>query len=216
MDFLSSIFDPKNFAGITGLLDRMGPAMSFQPQPQPQSAATAMSPQPVDQSSPLDNAQWPYGPVGAPSEANAQLPANATPTSGVAPMGLVPPSMDGPMNFLGGVRDKINDNSNMLLGLAAGLAGGRNWGDGISKGMTLAMQGGQPSIASLEMVFFHSCGRSVVRLILGRQIDHDRRRKTPDALQARAIRQSRWPTEGLEEMRLLSPWKPCWMVRPRR
>ena len=141
MDFLSSIFDPKNFAGITGLLDRMGPAMSFQPQPQ--SAATAMSPQPVDQSSPLDNAQWPYGPVGAPSEANAQLPANATPTSGVAPMGLVPPSMDGPMNFLGGVRDKINDNSNMLLGLAAGLAGGRNWGDGISKGMTLAMQGGQ-------------------------------------------------------------------------
>lgn len=47
------------------------------------------------------------------------------------------------MNFLGGVRDKINDNSNMLLGLAAGITGGRGWGDGISKGLSLAMQGGQ-------------------------------------------------------------------------
>jgi hypothetical protein len=47
------------------------------------------------------------------------------------------------MNFLGGVQDKINDNSNMLLGLAAGIAGGRNMGDGLSKGLTLAMTGGQ-------------------------------------------------------------------------
>lgn len=149
MDFLSSMFDPKNFAGVTGLLNRMGPVMSLQPQQQPAAfglggpAAPAMLPQSADQPSPLDSAQWPYGPTGAPSDANARLPENAAPTSGIAPMGLVPPSLDGPMNFLGGVRDKINDNSNMLLGLAAGIAGGRNWGDGISKGLSLAMQGGQ-------------------------------------------------------------------------
>lgn len=149
MDFLSSMFDPKNFAGITGLLDRLGPGASLPVPQQPAAfglagpAAPAMLPQPADQPSPLDSAQWPYGPTGAPSDANARLPANAAPTSGIAPMGLAPPSMDGPMNFLGGVRDKINDNSNMLLGLAAGIAGGRNWGDGISKGMSLAMQGGQ-------------------------------------------------------------------------
>lgn len=149
MDFLSSMFDPKNFAGITGLLDRLGPGASLPVPQQPAAfglagpAAPAMLPQLADQPSPLDSAQWPYGPAGAPSDANARLPANAAPTSGIAPMGLAPPSMDGPMNFLGGVRDKINDNSNMLLGLAAGIAGGRNWGDGISKGMSLAMQGGQ-------------------------------------------------------------------------
>lgn len=149
MDFLSSMFDPKNFAGITGLLDRLGRGASLPIPQQPAAfglagpAAPAMLPQPADQSSPLDSAQWPYGPTGAPSDANARLPANAAPTSGIAPMGLAPPSMDGPMNFLGGVQDKINDNSNMLLGLAAGIAGGRNWGDGISKGMSLAMQGGQ-------------------------------------------------------------------------
>lgn len=133
MDFLSSMFDPKNFAGVTGLLDRMAPAMSFQPQQQPAAFGLGgpMQPQPVQSPQPIDN---------------AQLPENATPTSGVAPAGLMPQqagSSDSPLGFLGGVRDKINDNSNMLLGLAAGIAGGKNWGDGLSKGMTLAMTGGQ-------------------------------------------------------------------------
>lgn len=152
VDFLSSMFDPHNFSGVTGLLNRLGPAMSL-PTTQQQPTAfglggpAAMQSQ-TEQSSPLDTAQWPFGPAGAPSEASAQLPANAAPTSGSAPLALAPPpaapSADtGPMSFLGGVRDKINDNSNMLLGLAAGIAGGKNWGDGLSKGMTLAMQGGQ-------------------------------------------------------------------------
>lgn len=130
-DFLSSMFNPQNFAGVTGLLDRMAPAMSFTTQQSP-----GFMPQPM-------------APQGDVMNANAMLPENAMPTSGVAPMGLVPPqappapSSGGPMNFLGGVQDKINDNSNMLLGLAAGIAGGKNWGDGLSKGMTLAMTGGQ-------------------------------------------------------------------------
>jgi hypothetical protein len=129
------MFNPQTFAGVTGLLDRMAPAMSFPTQQGP----GFMPPQATP------------APQGSVMDANAMIPENATPTSGVAPMGLVPPqaaatpapSSGGAMNFLGGVRDKINDNSNMLLGLAAGIAGGRNMGDGISKGLTLAMQGGQ-------------------------------------------------------------------------
>lgn len=136
VDFLSSMFNPQNFAGVTGLLDRMSPAMSFTTQQSP----GFLPPQTVTPA-----------PQGGVMDANAMLPENAMPTSGVAPMGLVPPqataahapSFGGPMNFLGGVQDKINDNSNMLLGLAAGIAGGKNWGDGLSKGMTLAMTGGQ-------------------------------------------------------------------------
>ena len=33
----------------------------------------------MGQPSPLDNAQWPQGPVGAPSQANAQMPQQAAP-----------------------------------------------------------------------------------------------------------------------------------------
>lgn len=141
MDFLSSIFDPQNYAGVTGLLNRMGPAMSFPTTQQPAAfglaGPAAMQP-PAAQPAPTDN---------------AQLPANAAPTSGQLPLSLAPamPSSaaaasadsDGPLGFLSGLRGKINDNSNMLLGLAAGIAGGKNWGDGISKGLTLAMTGGQ-------------------------------------------------------------------------
>lgn len=138
VDFLSSMFDPKNFAGVTGLLDRMGPAMAFQPSQQP-AAFGLGGPAPVQP------------PTIQPAPANDVLPENATPTAGIAPVGLVPaqapatpaPSSGGAMDFLGGVRDKINDNSNMLLGLAAGIAGGKNMGEGISKGLTLAMTGGQ-------------------------------------------------------------------------
>jgi hypothetical protein len=35
MDFLSSIFDPKNFAGVTGLLDRLKPGLPFPASQQP-------------------------------------------------------------------------------------------------------------------------------------------------------------------------------------
>lgn len=159
MDFLSSMFDPQNYTGITGLLDRLKPGATLQ---LPQSPVTfglggpdtVAALEKTDRAIPLDTAQWPYGPAGAPSDAMAQLPKNATATSGTAPLSLVPPMTgatapssstppDDPMNFLSGVRGKINDNSNLLLGLAAGIAGGRNWGEGISKGLALAMQGGQ-------------------------------------------------------------------------
>lgn len=135
MDFLSSMFDPKNFSGITGLLDRLKPSASF---------PTAQQPAAFGLAGPAAM-QFPAGQT-APSD-NAQLPANSTPTSGTLPLSLAPapppPSTEGSMDFLGGLRGKINDNSNMLLGLAAGIAGGKNWGDGLSKGMTLAMTGGQ-------------------------------------------------------------------------
>lgn len=147
MDFLSSIFDAQNYAGITGLLARQQPAMGFPVQP------GAPLPEPVaspDGPSPLDNAQWPFGPVGAPSTAEARLPANARETAGAtpaAPLALAPPVPTAPKaddgNLFSGFRDKINDNSNMLLGLAAGLVSGRSWGDGLGKGFAMAMQGGQ-------------------------------------------------------------------------
>jgi hypothetical protein len=129
MDFLSSIFDPQNYAGVTGLLDRMRPAMSFPTNPAPGFGAPPAA-VPAQQGGVMD--------------ANAQLPQSATPTSGAAPLALAPaPAPDTSPGFLDGLRGKISDNSNMLLGLAAGIAGGKNWGDGISKGLTLAMQGGQ-------------------------------------------------------------------------
>ena len=41
--------------------------------------------------------------------------------------------------FLGGVGHWLGDNSSTLIGLGAGLAGGRNWGEGLSKGLQNAL-----------------------------------------------------------------------------
>src|SRR6266404_2289716 len=60
-----------------------GPNMA---QPQFQPATPQVSPQP----SPQDNAKWPVGPVGAPSNANAAMPQRA------APMSFAPPPANPP------------------------------------------------------------------------------------------------------------------------
>lgn len=64
---------------------------------------------------------------------DATLPTNATPTTG--PM----PQESG--GFLSGLGRGIANNSNMLMALGAGIAGGRDLGEGISKGLSGAMGG---------------------------------------------------------------------------
>jgi hypothetical protein len=54
----------------------------YAPMQAPMQAMAQMPAQP----SPLDTAQWPSGPVGAPSQASAALPPNAQPTQGQMPM----------------------------------------------------------------------------------------------------------------------------------
>jgi hypothetical protein len=60
---------PFGFAPQTSFADRFAPALTQLSQQQPQQPAPQAAP---DQPSPLDTAQWPAGPAGAPSQANAQ------------------------------------------------------------------------------------------------------------------------------------------------
>jgi hypothetical protein len=62
----------------------------------------AMARMPQAQPSPLDTAQWPSGPVGAPSQASAALPPNAQPTQGQMPMQAPMPQGEG--SFTAGMR----------------------------------------------------------------------------------------------------------------
>ncbi|MGM4967437.1 hypothetical protein AB7714_28345 [Tardiphaga sp. 1201_B9_N1_1] len=143
VDFLSSYFDPRNFEGVAGLLNRqIDPAMlQLQPGLFPPQQLQPVQ-QPVaepNQPSPLDAAQWPAGPAGAPQTDGASLPRAAQPTAGImqAPLSLAPPS---PAPEAPGVGDRISDglsrNSNMLISLGAGIAQG-----GIGKGLQAAMTG---------------------------------------------------------------------------
>ncbi|MGM4992715.1 hypothetical protein [Tardiphaga sp. 841_E9_N1_2] len=143
VDFLSSYFDPRNFEGVAGLLNRqIDPAMlQLQPGLFPPQQLQPVQ-QPVaepNQPSPLDTAQWPAGPVGAPQTDGASLPRAAQPTAGImqAPLSLAPPP---PAPEAPGVGDRISDglsrNSNMLISLGAGIAQG-----GIGKGLQAAMTG---------------------------------------------------------------------------
>lgn len=146
VDFLSSYFDPRNFEGVAGLLNRqIDPAM-LQLQPglfPPQQLQPPQQPiAEPNQPSPLDSAQWPAGPVGAPQTDGASLPRAAQPTAGMmAPLSIAPP-MPGPSAQVEapGVGDRISDglsrNSNMLISLGAGIAQG-----GIGKGLQAAMTG---------------------------------------------------------------------------
>lgn len=87
------------------------------------------SPQP-DQSSPLDTAKWPYGPVGAPPNANASAPrpAMAAPQQ-TAPMALAPPPAAPAQPSGPGLGDR----------LAAGLKG---FAGGARTGLMSAISGG--------------------------------------------------------------------------
>lgn len=63
-----------------------------------------------------------------------ELPPQSQPTAGTLP-GY------GPQPQAGGIGDWLRNNSNMLMGLGAGIAGGRDWGQGVSMGLQGAMAG---------------------------------------------------------------------------
>lgn len=74
------------------------------------------------QPSPLDTAQWPSGPMGAPSQANAQLPPNAQPTQGQTPMQPQQPQSQGFGGFLQGLNENFQNmgNGGSLIGALTG------------------------------------------------------------------------------------------------
>lgn len=65
---LFDAYDPNTYQGSGGLLDRLLSQLGTQSQYQPSPGFPGAQP------SPLDSAQWPAGPNGAPSQANAQMP----------------------------------------------------------------------------------------------------------------------------------------------
>jgi hypothetical protein len=108
----SNNFTPQDARFQTGLASDQ--AQYGQPLPQP-----IMQPQ-NGQPSPLDTAQWPHGPVGAPSQANAgmeqysALPVSArVPQQGVAqPQQELPPALGG-----GGYLDRVRGGGGLITSL---------------------------------------------------------------------------------------------------
>jgi len=85
-----------------------------------------------------------YDPVGRwPGES----PPNDVATAAVAMPQPMPPSPQasfqdqGSGSVLGGLGNWLGNNSSTLMGLGAGIAGGRNWGEGLGKGLQNAMSG---------------------------------------------------------------------------
>jgi hypothetical protein len=102
-----------------------GPPQSY-PAHDPHTGET-IAPQQNAQPSPLDNAQWPAGPIGAPSQANAQMPQAAPQQQPALPPQLQPPSEDGLGNHLiAGARNFLGGGSvaGAVLGGIGGLVTG--------------------------------------------------------------------------------------------
>lgn len=135
VDFLNSYFDPKTFSG--GLLSRLLPASQFNLQPGAFPEPPALG---ANEASPLDTAQWPAGPAGAPSNAFASADKPQAPVS--APLSLAPPAASMPPAESPGALDRISNglanNSNMLIALGSGIAQG-----GIGKGLQSALAGAE-------------------------------------------------------------------------
>lgn len=134
MGLLDYLFDNQTYAGAGGLLSRLQPSLGQTPQSNG-----------FDQSSPLDTAQWPYGPVGAPqgdagpiSVGNYQmprmgsmaqytpmqsdpaaLPQNAQPAQGQLPQ--APQPQESPGGFSAGMHGFLN---NLQAGPIGALIGG--------------------------------------------------------------------------------------------
>jgi hypothetical protein len=99
---LLDILSPDSPDGLLALLQR-GLLPAQQPQGAPSAPLSLAPPQPpqivaANQPSPLDMAQWPAGPVGAPTNANAQAPAQSAPAPRAgapapgAPLSMAPPA----------------------------------------------------------------------------------------------------------------------------
>jgi hypothetical protein len=63
----------------------------------------------------------------------------AVPTPTLPPQAL--PQDQGSGSVLGGLGNWLGNNSSTLMGLGAGIAGGKTWGEGLSKGLQNAMSG---------------------------------------------------------------------------
>lgn len=104
------------------------------------------APQVNPKPSPMDNAAWPVGPVGAPGSAPA---APVTPAStdlssqsvkGSPAEGAIDMT-DAPVGMLSKVWDGIKGNSNLLMGMGAGMVGAPSWATGMSRGFAGAQAG---------------------------------------------------------------------------
>ena len=99
------------------------------PQPAPAAAVPLPQPRPA---------------IPAPAIDPAALPPNATPTQGqLPPQQSTPQPQPQEPSLLSKIGDKINQNSNLLLGLGAGFAGAPSIGTGISRGLAGASAGSQ-------------------------------------------------------------------------
>lgn len=88
-----------------------------------------------DQPSPLDTAQYPFGPQGAPSN-DADIPANAQPTMGHIPMAMAPQAPAATPARQPGFLESVGLSPQGLMALGAGIAGGNTLGESVSKGIS--------------------------------------------------------------------------------
>src|SRR3990167_6083687 len=125
------------------------------PGPQGGPAAGPMQPPPLDLATIMESqgstrplpypmtgggpAQAPMGmpPIQAPQPSPGGPAAQGMLSPMLSPGGGMPGGQAGgrPGGFLGGLGNWLNDNSTTLMMLGAGIAGGKDWGEGISKGL---------------------------------------------------------------------------------
>jgi hypothetical protein len=104
---------------------------------QPAAPPVAQGPVPIPQPRPA--AAIP----AAPQQDPAALPPNSQPTQGQLPPQQAAPQQPQEPSFLSKIGDKLNQNSNLLIGMGAGFAGAPSIGTGISRGLTGASAGSQ-------------------------------------------------------------------------
>ena len=83
-----------------------------------------------------------YDAVGrSPGETPPNDVATAAAATPQLPLPHVLPQDQGSGSVLGGLANWLGNNSSTLMGLGAGIAGGRSWGEGLGKGLQNAMSG---------------------------------------------------------------------------
>lgn len=137
-------------AGVSGQqVMQPGPFGSLAPMAPQQAAAPPAAP-PIAQGAvpipqPRPAIALPAAPAMPPQD-QAALPPNAQPTQGqLPPQQAAPQAQPQPQepSTLSKIGNALGNNSNLLLGLGAGLAGAPSIGTGISRGLTGASAGGQ-------------------------------------------------------------------------